>query len=84
MVLMTYFVDWKVRQTACQQVVILMESHPNEIKSKTVKLFDTFMPRLNDSNIKVNMTALLCLPKMIPIFQVGLSYVHLSLEAKKM
>lgn len=58
--------NWKERQEAVDQFVILMQLNPDGLGPKFTKVFDAFVPRLQDSNSKVNLRALQCLPKILP------------------
>lgn len=58
--------DWKERQQAVDQFVDLVQLNPDGLGQKFTKVFDVFIPRLQDSNSKVNLYALQCLPKILP------------------
>lgn len=58
--------DWKERQQAVDQFIDLVELNPDGSGQKFTKVFDAFIPRLQDSNSKVNLYALQCLPKILP------------------
>ncbi|KAL9952340.1 hypothetical protein ACROYT_G039583 [Oculina patagonica] len=58
--------DWKERQQAVDQFVDLVQLNPDGLGPKFTKVFDAFIPRLKDSNSKVNLHALQCLPKILP------------------
>lgn len=58
--------NWKERQEAVDQFVGLMQLNPDGLGPKFTKVFDAFVPRLQDSNSKVNLSALQCLPKILP------------------
>lgn len=57
--------DWKERQQAIDQFVDLVQLNPDGSGQKFTKVFDAFIPRLQDSNSKVNLYALQCLPKIL-------------------
>ncbi|KAJ7379834.1 hypothetical protein OS493_012583 [Desmophyllum pertusum] len=58
--------DWKERQQAVDQFVDLVQLNPDGMGQKFTKVFDAFIPRLQDSNSKVNLHALQCLPRILP------------------
>lgn len=62
--------DWKQRFESINRLAVLVESYPDDILTKTVKIFDCFCPRLNDANSKVSLNALNTLNSMIPLLKV--------------
>ena len=51
-------------------------SHPDTIAQYTQKIFDAFVPRLSDSNSKINLQALESLLNILPMFRFDLSAVN--------
>ncbi|XP_046334280.2 TOG array regulator of axonemal microtubules protein 1-like isoform X3 [Haliotis rufescens] len=58
--------DWKTRHAGITQFQQMTESNPNAVSSQLVKIFDKFLPRLQDSNSKVNLHALQVMLQVIP------------------
>lgn len=77
------FLDWKQRLETVNKLLALIESFPEDIQPKVVKIFDSFQPRLNDSNSKVLLAALNAVNRMVISMKVGLKKkqdFHISLN----
>ncbi|XP_061480944.1 TOG array regulator of axonemal microtubules protein 2 isoform X1 [Rhineura floridana] len=68
-------------QIRMEGVTLLMEhckNNPQLVSSNIIQIFDAFIPRLQDSNKKVNQYALESVVSMIPILKDGLNPVLVS------
>ena len=59
-------VEWRERYEAITELMQLTISSPALVGSNIVKIFDQLVPRLTDSNSKVNTYALQCFEVMLP------------------
>eukprot|EP00794_Sanderia_malayensis_P020059 gene20059-22028_t len=65
--------DWKTRSEAIENLYDMVCTNPEGVEKHVSKVFDNFMPRLTDSNSKVNLQALQTMNKSIPILRDALS-----------
>lgn len=69
--------DWIVRKDAVSSLIDLVGSHGQLFvaRSRVISIFDALIPRLNDSNSKVNVVALRSLEQLIPKVREGMGSV---------
>ncbi|XP_065055489.1 TOG array regulator of axonemal microtubules protein 1-like isoform X1 [Rhopilema esculentum] len=65
--------EWKTRLDAIENFYHLVRTNPDGVASHISKVFDKFIPRLTDSNSKVNLQALQTMNKAIPILRDALT-----------
>lgn len=58
--------EWRERFEALTELMQLTLSSPSLVGSNIVRIFDDFVPRLTDSNSKVNVYAVQCFEVMLP------------------
>nr|XP_012330891.1 TOG array regulator of axonemal microtubules protein 2 isoform X2 [Aotus nancymaae] len=71
--------DFRSRIEGVGRLLELCEAKPELVAAHLVQVFDTFTPRLQDSNKKVNQWALESLAKMIPLLKESLHPMLLSI-----
>ncbi|KAK7488657.1 hypothetical protein BaRGS_00020110 [Batillaria attramentaria] len=67
--------DWRQRYEAIGTFQEMCIEHPNIIAMQIVKIFDKFLPRLQDSNSKVNLHALKVMHQVVPMLKDALHSV---------
>lgn len=67
--------DWRDRYAGITRLLELCESSPNLVSTHVIKIFDKFLPRLQDPNSKVNLYALQVMLQIIPILKDTLTAV---------
>ncbi|XP_074645320.1 TOG array regulator of axonemal microtubules protein 1-like isoform X2 [Tubulanus polymorphus] len=61
--------DWKDRYKGIQRMLDMVENNTDVVGNNIVKIYDRFMPRLQDSNSKVNLFALQTQLQLIPLLK---------------
>jgi hypothetical protein len=59
--------DWRKREAAVGDLQALVQERPQDFVSTNMNVFFDFVPRLSDSNSKVNVAALQALEVMLPL-----------------
>ncbi|PVD25713.1 hypothetical protein C0Q70_13373 [Pomacea canaliculata] len=67
--------EWRQRHDAITSLQEMCIDNPNLIATHIVKIFDKFLPRLQDSNSKVNLHALRVMEHIVPILKDALHAV---------
>ncbi|XP_041353393.1 TOG array regulator of axonemal microtubules protein 1-like isoform X2 [Gigantopelta aegis] len=61
--------DWKERDQGISDLQDICQSNPGDVGNHIVKIFDRFLPRLQDANSKVNRHALEVMQGIIPLLK---------------
>ncbi|XP_052097640.1 TOG array regulator of axonemal microtubules protein 1-like isoform X15 [Mytilus californianus] len=67
--------DWRERLQGITQLLEFCESHAQVVAVNATKIFDKFLPRLQDPNSKVNLFALQVFQQIIPLLSDSLAVV---------
>eukprot|EP00043_Microstomoeca_roanoka_P014670 m.145981 g.145981 ORF g.145981 m.145981 type:complete len:276 (-) comp16070_c0_seq1:406-1233(-) len=67
--------DWKERESAIEKLRVQVLASPQKFGGATANVFFEFVPRLQDSNSKVNVSALKALCEMLPLVGESLELV---------
>ncbi|CAC5385590.1 unnamed protein product [Mytilus coruscus] len=67
--------DWRERHQGITQLLEFCESHAQVVAVNATKIFDKFLPRLQDPNSKVNLFALQVFQQIIPLLSDSLAVV---------
>ncbi|XP_070179404.1 TOG array regulator of axonemal microtubules protein 1-like isoform X2 [Littorina saxatilis] len=74
--------DWRIRYDAINTFLDMCVERPEIVSTHIVKIFDKFLPRLQDSNSKVNLHALKVMHQVVPMLKDALqSVISLSVTA---
>ncbi|XP_071163839.1 TOG array regulator of axonemal microtubules protein 1-like isoform X40 [Mytilus edulis] len=67
--------DWKERHHGIGELLAFCETHAQVVAVNATKIFDKFLPRLQDPNSKVNLYALQVFQQIIPLMSDSLAIV---------
>ncbi|XP_069117055.1 TOG array regulator of axonemal microtubules protein 1-like isoform X2 [Argopecten irradians] len=67
--------DWRDRYKGITRLLEMCETHAEVVSASMVKIFDKFLPRLQDPNSKVNLYALQVFLQIIPVLSDSLAVV---------
>ncbi|XP_052701993.1 TOG array regulator of axonemal microtubules protein 1-like isoform X6 [Crassostrea angulata] len=67
--------DWRDRHKGITMLLEMAESNTDVVNMNVVKIFDKFLPRLQDPNSKVNLYALNVMQQIIPVLSDSLTQV---------
>ncbi|XP_033734245.1 TOG array regulator of axonemal microtubules protein 1-like isoform X1 [Pecten maximus] len=67
--------DWRDRYKGITRLLEMCDTHAEVVSANMVKIFDKFLPRLQDPNSKVNLYALQVFLQIIPFLSDSLSVV---------
>ncbi|KAK3737948.1 hypothetical protein RRG08_028572 [Elysia crispata] len=67
--------NWQERYEGLTSFLSMCETNPSLVSSQIIKIFDKFLPRLQDSNSKVNLYALKVMLQVTPMLRDSMSSV---------
>ncbi|GFR83234.1 protein FAM179B-like [Elysia marginata] len=67
--------NWQERYEGLTSFLAMCETNPQLVSSQIIKIFDKFLPRLQDSNSKVNLYALKVMLQVTPMLRDSMSSV---------
>uniref|UniRef100_A0A2C9KUR5 TOG domain-containing protein n=1 Tax=Biomphalaria glabrata TaxID=6526 RepID=A0A2C9KUR5_BIOGL len=74
--------NWQQRYEGISKFQAMCETYPQVVSSQIIKIFDKFLPRLTDSNSKVNLYALKVMLDVVPLIKDSMgSVISLTVSA---
>ncbi|CAL1537741.1 unnamed protein product [Lymnaea stagnalis] len=67
--------NWQQRYEGVSSFLAMCENNPGLVSTQIIKIFDKFLPRLTDSNSKVNLHALKVMLQVIPLIKDSMGSV---------